>query len=240
MTIAEAPFTIPRRGKMLLAAAVILGTIPFLPWHSAQSEHYADIRLSVVSAQLQQVHGPYVLFVGDSHVERSLLPRLCGRPVINAGFSGLRLGQIETMIRRMPLPQPPDLVIVAAGTNDLQRRRHPLSRSAMQAFDSAAASVLGRLTAMAPTVALAIPPMHEAASEQFAQEIAPLYSEVLRGACEAAGCHFVQPFSGTATAGLPIQPAIADDGVHLVDYAAPISHAERDICRGIAPANDTM
>jgi lysophospholipase L1-like esterase len=79
---------------------------------------HREIRKRMISAQLGQVSNGYILVMGDSIAEMSVIRETCGLPIINAAIGGSR---IEDIIQLMPgfLDQAkPALVVISIGINN--------------------------------------------------------------------------------------------------------------------------
>jgi lysophospholipase L1-like esterase len=62
--------------------------------------------------------------MGDSIVEAALLPReISGHPVINAGIGGTGIGFFEEFASSLVRENPPALVVLLVGVNDILGRR---------------------------------------------------------------------------------------------------------------------
>jgi lysophospholipase L1-like esterase len=73
--------------------------------------------------QIRQIGRPFILILGDSITQRAPLPdKVCGYPIINAGISGSRAGNLIPFAESITSQhQPIALIVVAAGVNDAQR-----------------------------------------------------------------------------------------------------------------------
>lgn len=81
----------------------------------AAAHHSA--RSSAILSQARQRDWPVVV-LGDSMTELAMLETLCGKPVLNAGIAGARIGDLTEFGKGLLDEVQPQLVIIAAGTND--------------------------------------------------------------------------------------------------------------------------
>lgn len=87
-------------------------------------DHF-NARMPAIESIIAQSEGKKTyLAIGDSHVEMSELPVICGRQGINAGIGWATLDTFEKHARRLARIAKPDFIIVSLGTNDAVRNRH--------------------------------------------------------------------------------------------------------------------
>ena len=81
------------------------------------ADAHFESRATAILSQAKQREWPIVV-LGDSHTELAMIDRLCGKPVLNAGISGARIGRMAKFGSELLREIEPSLVIVALGTND--------------------------------------------------------------------------------------------------------------------------
>ena len=198
-------------------------------------EGFQLVRLKTIQTQLDQIEGPYIVVLGDSHAERLYLPSLCGIPVVNAGLSGATASDVVDLARKISLPRKAQAVLLSVGTNDIWVKRKPESTEAERGFRTALADLEEYLAGWSDRRALiAIPPVASQEEALFPRTAANRYSAMLARSCEAKGCLYLDLFAKAAE---PPEPRSAfSDGVHLRDYARFVRDREVEICRGLGIA----
>lgn len=195
------------------------------------------VRLKTVQAQLDQVRGPYIVVMGDSHAERLFLPSLCGLPVVNAGMSGATLGEVLDLARRIAPAHKAEAVLLSVGTNDIWVKRIPETEAAESGFRAGLAALAQRLTASwsSRRALIAIPPVESKEEALFPRSAASRYSAMLAQSCEPEHCSYVDLFAGARD--LPARLSPFSDGVHLRDYARFVRDHEAELCKrfGLIP-----
>lgn len=193
---------------------------------------FVQVRLKTIQTQLDQVRGPYIAVLGDSHAERLYLPSLCGLPVVNAGISGVTLGEVLDLLRKVSPPHPAEAVLISVGTNDIWVKRKPESAEAQNSFRAGLAALKQALTDWGGRRALiAIPPVADKEEALFPRPAAARYSAMLAESCEPERCVYLDLFGEAAGLREPRSPF--SDGVHLRDYARFVRHREAELCRGL-------
>ena len=193
---------------------------------------FQQVRVKTIQTQLDQVRGPYIVVMGDSHAERLFLPSLCGLPVVNAGLSGATLSDVLDLARKITLPRQAQAVLISAGTNDIWVKRSPESAEAENRFQRGLDSLKRLLAGWSERRALiAIPPVADKEELSFPRAAAVRYSAMLSRSCEPRGCLYLDLFGEAADIREPRSPF--SDGVHLRDYARFVREREAEICRGL-------
>ena len=192
---------------------------------------FRQVRMKTVQAQLDQVTGPYIVVMGDSHAERLYLPTLCGLPVVNAGMSGATVADVLALARQITPPRQAEALLLSVGTNDIWIKHRPESEQAVSGFKAGLAALSQRLGVWTKRrLLVAIPPVDDKEEAMFPRQAAGRYSGMLARACRPQGCLYRDLF-GSAL------PARAfSDGVHLRDYARFIRSQEADLCRDLGLA----
>ena len=193
---------------------------------------FRQVRIKTIQAQLDQVEGPYIVIMGDSHAERLYLPSLCGLPVVNAGMSGATVSDVLDLSRAITPRHKADALLLSVGTNDIWVKRSPETDHAEDAFQKGLAALKSRLRMWSDRRALvAIPPVASGEVSQFPRSAAERYSGMLARSCEPESCVYLDLFAGAQ------RPAGArsafSDGVHLRNYAGFVRSWERELCVGL-------
>jgi lysophospholipase L1-like esterase len=195
-------------------------------------EGFQQVRLKTIQTQLDQVEGPYIMVLGDSHAERLYLPSLCGLPVVNAGVSGATVSDVLDLARKITPPRKAQAVLLSVGTNDIGAKRNPQSAEAESGFRTTLVALKQRLASWSGRRALiAIPPVASKEEALFPRAAATRYSAMLAQSCEPKGCLYLDLFAGVAQ--IPEPRAAFSDGVHLRNYARFVRDRETEICSGL-------
>jgi len=193
---------------------------------------FQQVRVKTIQTQLDQVRGPYIVVMGDSHAERLFLPSLCGLPVVNAGLSGATLSDILDLARKITLPRRAQAVLISAGANDIWVKRGPETAEAESRFRKGLDALKQLLAGWSERRALiAIPPVADKAAASFPRAAAARYSAMLARSCEPRGCLYLDLFGAATDIREPRSPF--SDGLHLRDYARFVREREAEICRGL-------
>jgi len=215
----------------VLLFAVVIGGWAWR-WGPREFEGFRQVRIETIQAQLDQVEGPYVVIMGDSHAERLYLPSLCGLPVVNAGMSGATIRDVLELSRTITPRRKADALLLSVGTNDIWVKRTPETDQAEDAFQAGLAALKSHLTMWSDHRALvAIPPVASNEERQFPRSAAERYSGMLARSCEPDSCIYLDLFAGAQR---PAGPHSAfSDGVHLRNYAGFVRARERELCLGL-------
>lgn len=198
---------------------------------------FVQVRLKTIQTQLDQIQGPYIVVLGDSHAERLYMPSLCGVPVVNAGLSGATLSDVLDLARKISLPHRADAVLLSVGTNDIWVKRKPESEEAESGFRAGLATLKRILASWSDhRVLTAIPPVADKEEALFPRAAAARYSGMLAQSCEPGRCTYLDLFG--AAGGLREPRSVFSDGVHLRDYARFVRLHEAELCRSIRQATE--
>lgn len=198
---------------------------------------FRQLRMKTIQAQLDQVRGPYLAILGDSHAEHLFLPTLCGLPLVNAGISGATLADVLDLARTITPPRQAQAVLLAVGTNDIWVKRKPETEEAESGFRAGLAALAQRLTIWGRRRALiAIPPVGDKEAALYPRVMAARYSSLLAQSCEPERCVYFDLFGEALDR--PGRPSSFSDGVHLRDYAGFVQSREAELCDrlGLAPS----
>ena len=192
---------------------------------------FRQLRLETIRTQLDQVRGPYIVVMGDSHAERLFLTSFCGLPVVNAGLSGALVGDVLDLARRITPPHKAEAVLLSIGTNDIWVKREPETAKGESSFKAGLGGLRQRLSTSWSDrrAVIAIPPVADKEAVLFPRSAATRYSSLLAGSCEPQRCVYADLFAGAERAP---EPRVAfSDGVHLRDYASFVRDGEPELCR---------
>lgn len=218
---------------VMLSFAVAIGWVAH-GWGASSGppgvfDGFRQARMKTIQAQLEQVRGPYIAILGDSHAERLFLPALCGLPLVNAGISGATLADVLDLARAITPPREAQAVLLAVGTNDIWVKRKPETEGAEGSFRSGLAALAQRLTIWGRRRALiAIPPVGDKEEALYPRAIAARYSNLLAQSCEPERCVYSDLFGEALDR--PGRPSSFSDGVHLRDYAGFVRSREAELC----------
>lgn len=201
---------------------------------------YAEQRLSLINRELSSVTQDYAMTAGDSHAELILFraeqcPDGKMLPIIVEGaVSGAGVELYRQTFERMEFIGKPKSITLSIGTNDLLRKRKPLSAERQEYFKSQSASLLRGMQSKAYRVLVfAVPPMDELASTIRDASGVQVYSDVLKGFCQAPGCHFIDPYEASRRPdhfGLARKGAMSPDGIHMQSYDSSFAAISADLC----------
>lgn len=145
-----------------------------------------------------------VVVLGDSNVELQRFTTLCGRPVLNAGISGVTTGPLARPVEGILRHARPAIVVVAVGVNDAAAAR-------TTPFDTWQADYRALLRSVRAkhVIVMGIPPIEPGQrwSRNFDQAMIDRQNAALPALAAAAGAHFVRPLASTR--------GLTFDGVHL-------------------------
>ncbi|WP_457094909.1 SGNH/GDSL hydrolase family protein [Microvirga sp. P5_D2] len=231
----------PKRGLALglgIAAALIACTgaafwIGTEQTHELTSETYADQRLPLINSQLNEAKPGFIFLAGDSHSELlNTTYSLCGRELVNGGVSGAKAELYRDFVNRLAFKSAPDVVVYSIGTNNLLRKKKPLSDAPTREFTENVAHTVAAFRRKAPRViVLAVPPIGTELKDKFEIGAASAYSQALRSACERAGCEVMDPYDFAREAdGNTARAQATRDGIHLTSYRAVQARLEQLLC----------
>ncbi len=193
---------------------------------------FQQVRAKTIQTQLDQVQGPYIVVMGDSHAERLFLPSLCGLPVVNAGLSGATMSDILDLAGKITPPRRAQAVLISVGTNDIWVKRAPETGEAESRFRKSLHALKRLLAGWSGRRALiAIPPVAGREEASYPRAAAARYSAMLAQSCEPESCLYLDLFGEAADIRERRSPF--SDGVHLRDYARFVRERETQICRGL-------
>jgi len=228
-------FALRRRGAIGLSALALLvltGTLGF--WLEGRDR--GEYRHLIAPERIATLHrafaamGDDIVLLGDSHSEFIGDPSpLCGRPVINAGVGGVSARGYLNLLDELPMPRRANAGLLSIGVNSARKKLLPRSRGDFR--DNASALVAALQQRTQRLVVTALPPVGAEAARLYDLDALGAYSEELEGICHKAGCRFVDPFADIRSENPVIaRPGSTRDGVHLVDYSAPLAKSAALLC----------
>ncbi|UMY19157.1 SGNH/GDSL hydrolase family protein [Methylobacterium organophilum] len=188
--------------------------------HLVVERHIAQ-RLRAINAELATMTPGTLLLAGNSHAE-CLGPFLTGLPVVNVGIGGTFAPGYAEQLPHLTCQVRAGVAVLFLGSNDILRREKPLSPRSERRFDAAVIQTLTWLRDRAEVVLVAaVPPLGETAALHRDPAAVLAYTARLGQLAEANGGHVFDPFTAlrAGDSGLSITDAMAEDGVHLRDYA---------------------
>lgn len=186
------------------------------------------IRDIVISSHRSAVGPGGLLFVGDSNVEGFYWNRIGGRPVLNAGYSGIWTEALEPRVPLLLNSAEPAVAVLLVGTNDAKK---DCPESALDGVAAQVARILGHFEdAGVPVVVVTPPPIEPG------KRLTGFYSA---GAMAALSRRIVTVSQERAAATIDLQEAFGDgqagarqgltmDGIHLSAEAYRLLHGMLD------------
>jgi lysophospholipase L1-like esterase len=199
------------------------------------SEAYAEQRLPLINAHLDEARKGFIFLAGDSHSEYfNASYRLCGREIVNGGISGAKAELYRDVAKQLQFGTRPDIVVLTIGTNNIQRKKDPLSSGPIAEFERNVSDTLASFRKVAKRVVVtALPPVSPSLKNNIEIQAVAAYSERLRNLCARQGCEFMDPYSDTREAdGSTAQPGAMRDGLHMNSYRSAQARLGMLLCPG--------
>lgn len=198
------------------------------------SETYAEERLPLINAHLDEARKGFIFLAGDSHAELfNETYRLCGREIVNGGVSGAKSDLYRDFAPRLEFRSRPEAIVLTIGTNNLTRKRDPLAPSSQSDYERDVSQIVETFRKLAPRVIVTAVPPISSFRDSFEIPAVAAYSEKLRILCAREGCEFVDPYdSARERDGSTAQPGTMRDGVHLASYRAVQARLGEILCPG--------
>lgn len=218
---------------LVVALAMLAGGGLFLWLEGVDRGRYdhliAPDRIAALNRSFAAMGDAIVLF-GDSHSEFIGDPSpLCGKPVINAGVGGVSTRGYLLLLDRLIMPRRASAGLLTIGTNSALAKTLPRSRAAFR--DNASALIAALKLRTDRLVVTALPPVGADVAHLFDLAAVKAYSEELESICRKAGCGFLDPFAASRSDNPAIaRPGVMRDGVHLIDYRAPLAKSAALLC----------
>jgi hypothetical protein len=204
---------------IVIGAAIIGGQLEIFEQGRRISAQVRDLKIEVESRDrnraqqllrhMRQVNRPFVLFIGDSIVERADLPdQVCGFPIVNAGIGGSRVANLIPFVDEIRgQGSRVAATVVAVGVNDAQSRFATTFAAGFRLLLDSLPDV--------PTI-VATPTRIDVTMPIGSRMDAARYAAIVVAVKEAAAVKGVQLADLNALDGLQTV-----DGVHLSDSAYP-------------------
>jgi GDSL-like Lipase/Acylhydrolase family len=189
------------------AAAAYAALLP--PKEGLASDPRQIARIQVMQEHLATQTGPFIILAGDSHAERLGWDRVCGKPVVNLGLSGVTAIHYGKILSRLAPVSRADAMVVFLGTNDLSHKLQPGSGKSLKRFENRFGSVIEDSRRFAGRVVYAPLIPHDndpRASAWLDTTKAAQYRGIASKVCLSRGC---TPLDLDR-----IAVSVAEDGVH--------------------------
>jgi lysophospholipase L1-like esterase len=100
------------------ATAIFLSGYEFHKWRHPPSREHFEAREQAILAHTRQNPTADFAIIGDSITEFAYLPSLCGRPVLNAGISGVTVSDAKELMALLSPVLKARTIVLAVGVND--------------------------------------------------------------------------------------------------------------------------
>ncbi|KQP42030.1 SGNH/GDSL hydrolase family protein [Methylobacterium sp. Leaf106] len=194
---------------------------------------YATDRLPSIQAHLDDAPNGYILLAGDSQAElQSPAQRVCGTEIVNGGISGASASVYADLVAKLSVKTRARAVVVFIGTNDLQRKKEPLSDRTAQGFDDAVERIVTRLQAGSDRVVVAaVPPISRSVEKRLEPAAVVAYSARIEALCRRLSCRYVDPYADLrdGDTGFAL-PGALRDALHITDYRRVMRALEPVLC----------
>ena len=203
---------------ILLAGLVVTGSAIVVlrkTYHAGYAAGRQDLRVSlaprgynarrsrILGFQAANLPPGGAVVLGDSIVELQIFSTLCGRPVLNAGMSGIKTGELADQAPGILAQAHPSLVILAVGANDLTRSTQTPTDQWRRDY-----ARLLRAVGKTPLMIMGIQPFEQ--GKIYSGKIDPagrrIENVLLPQIASAAGAIYVPPLSSA--------DGLTSDGVH--------------------------
>ena len=223
--------------RLGLAGFAILGVGFAIGWIEKplrlNTRLYATDRLPSIQAHLDDAPDGYILLAGDSQAElQNPAQRVCGAEIVNAGVSGASASVYADLVANLSVKTRPRAVVAFIGTNDLLRKKEPLSDRTAQIFDESVERIVKRLQAESDRVVVAaIPPISRSVQKRLEPAAVAAYSARIRVLCERLSCVYADPFAELrdGNTGFALPGTLRDD-LHIADYRRVMRALEPALC----------
>jgi lysophospholipase L1-like esterase len=198
------------------------------------SETYAEERLPLINAHLDEAGKGFIFLAGDSHSELfNETYRLCGREMVNGGISGAKSDLYRDFAPSLEFRSRPEAIVLTIGTNNLTRKRDPLAPASQNTYERDVSQIVATFRKWAPRVIVTAVPPISSFRNGFEIPAVAVYSEKLRNLCAREGCEFVDPYDfARERDGSTAQPGTMRDGVHMASYRAVQARLGALLCPG--------
>jgi lysophospholipase L1-like esterase len=203
------------RRFILPLAALVLGLalgvgVMKLRWPHLEYSHL-DGRSAAIASHAALAGPIETVVVGDSLVERAVIPALCGGSVLNAGIGGARVHEIDLT---MTEPARPKRIVIAVGVNDAQTA----DRFDLNLFASSYAHLVDQAKARAASVSVGlvgpIASTGPLGSGHYSRDRIGQMNGAIRKVAAARGVRVID-FPAALGSNGDLPAAYTRDGVHL-------------------------
>lgn len=223
--------------RLGLAGLAILGIGFAIGWiekpQRLNTQLYATDRLPSVQAHLDDAPQGYIFLAGDSQAElQSPAQRVCGMEIVNGGISGASAAVYADLVAKLSVKTRARAVVVFIGTNDLLRKKEPLSDKTALRFDEAVERIVKRLQAGSDRVVVAaVPPISRSVEKRFEPAAVAAYSARIEALCRRLSCGYADPFADLrdGDTGFAL-PGVLRDDLHIADYRRVMRALEPALC----------
>lgn len=194
---------------------------------------YATDRLPSIQAHLDDAPDGYILLAGDSQAElQSPAQRVCGAEIVNGGVSGASASVYADLVATLSVKTRPRAVVAFIGTNDLQRKKEPLSDKTARRFDEAVERIVKRLQAHSDRVVVAaVPPISRSVEKRLEPAAVAAYSARIEALCRRLACRYADPFADLRDGDTGFaRPGALRDDLHIADYRRVMRALEPALC----------
>jgi len=216
-------------GLVLLA---VIGGYRLAQWRAVPE--YSLYRGAAIRQQARVIPAGGVLFVGDSIVDQSFTPLICGLPVLNAGMSGATVADLFPVARDAIALAKPALILISVGINNaLPKSRHVSVEAYGEQLDGMVAA------AMASGARVVLLTQTAVRHDQMLSIDLPKLNAIdgtIRNIAEQRGTQLVDITAALAGPDGQMQSGRTMDGVHLTaaGYAAWHEAIKHVACRSPA------
>ncbi len=148
-------------------------------------------RVRIMQEHLATQSGPFIILAGDSHAELLNWDRICGKPVVNLGLSGVATAHYGQILARLAPTARAEAMVIFLGTNDLALEAKPGSGQRLADFaDRFGAVVRDSRRFASRTVYVPLFPGEDdpRATRVFDTGSIARYRQAATGACRNGGC----------------------------------------------------
>lgn len=210
------------------SAAGIVGGNWWAMRHTPANHH--SIRLLAISSQAPQYPRGYTALFGDSLIEQSYLPTLCGSPTFNVGIGGDSLDGVAQAVQAVLARSNPRAALLEVGVNDAVRG----NRVPVEQWRAKLTALLDSLKAAKVDVTVVgIVPARKDGSLAFEFDRLRALDDVLRETAAKRGLRFVDLNRDLSGSDGQMSASNTVDGTHLTQAGYKIWNrsVEENSCR---------
>jgi hypothetical protein len=169
-----------------------------------------SVRMQVMQEHLSTQTQPYIILAGDSHAELLGWDRICGKPIVNLGLSGIAAIDYGKIMSRLVVEKQAEAIVVFLGTNDLSHKLKPSRDKSIQRFENRLDALMDDAHRFAHRIAYAdlLPDSGDPrAASLLDTNRATQYRNIAKRVCEKNGCRPID------TMNTPV--SYAENGIHI-------------------------